>query len=220
MRQRPQSVINHHDHHTNVVIYINAPIGREECEMLKEELGSVCQVEQRQQADAPARSAGPQTQQIEFFHYIDPNVDDEGQQAATHIGSVLDDIDFSTLTCRFNDEEVRASGIALVHARPVLAIMDRMKEDAPKIYWFGFYCVLLEKGWIKENITDFCYRMNALFGIGLDRSALNKEKTDIKTDIREWPETGSCATEKKNFALRFMAYVDFYLDYKRRQLMA
>ena len=141
-------------------------------------------------------------------------------QAATHIGSVLDDIDFSKLTCRFNDEEVRASGIALVHARPVLAIMDRMKEDAPKIYWFGFYCVLLEKGWIKENITDFCYRMNALFGIGLDRSALNKEKTDIKTDIREWPETGSCATEKKNFALRFMAYVDFYLDYKRRQLMA
>lgn len=84
MKKLPQSVINHHDHHTNVVIYINAPIGREECEMLKEELGSVCQVEQKQQADATARSAGPQTQQIEFFHYIDPNVDDEEQQARLH----------------------------------------------------------------------------------------------------------------------------------------
>ena len=49
MRQRPQSVINHHDHHTNVVIYINAPIGREECEMLKMKLSSFCQVEQKQQ---------------------------------------------------------------------------------------------------------------------------------------------------------------------------
>ncbi len=141
-------------------------------------------------------------------------------QAAAQIDSVLDDIDFSHLPCRFSDEEVQRSGIAPVHACPVLAIMDRMKEGAPKVYWFGFYCVLLEKGWIKENITDFCYKMNALFGIGLDRSALNKEKTDITTDVRKWPETGSCATEKKNFALRFMTYVDFYLDYKRRQLMA
>ena len=49
MRQRPQSVINHHDHHTNVVIYINAPIGREECEMLKMKLSPFYRVEQKQQ---------------------------------------------------------------------------------------------------------------------------------------------------------------------------
>ena len=84
MRHYNHPVVTHHDHHTEVTIIFNGPVGHEECEILKEELGSVCQVEQRQQANAPARSAVPQTQQIEFFHYIDPNVDDEGQQAMLH----------------------------------------------------------------------------------------------------------------------------------------
>jgi hypothetical protein len=84
MRQRNRSVVTHHDHHTHITIIFNAPLSHKECEMLKEKLGSVCQVEQKQQADATARSAGPQTQQIEFFHYIDPNVDDEEQQARLH----------------------------------------------------------------------------------------------------------------------------------------
>ena len=140
-------------------------------------------------------------------------------QAATHIGSVLDDIDFSKLTCRFNDEEVRASGIALVHARPVLAIMDRMKGKAEsKSYWLGFFCVLLKRGWIEDNLGGFCTNMNKLFGLKLDNSSLTKTRNSLDLDIKTWPEDDKRIIKNKLFGLQFEAYLYFYQDYRMQTI--
>ena len=55
MRHYNRPVVTHHDHHTEVTIIFNAPIGHEECEMLKERLIPSCRVEQKQQPQKPPR---------------------------------------------------------------------------------------------------------------------------------------------------------------------
>jgi hypothetical protein len=55
MKNHLHSVITYHDHHMHISININAPIGREECETLKEKLDSLCQVKQKQRPQKPPR---------------------------------------------------------------------------------------------------------------------------------------------------------------------
>ena len=149
---------------------------------------------------------------------MDGTNDDAEKQGQNKINSIKDDIDFSTLKSRFSEEEVKSSGIKK-HADIVLAVMDTMKEDVPKVYWFGFYCVLLEKDWIDKSISGFCSRMSNIFDIDIDRSALNEEKNNNGIDIDKWIEVSKRTKGKKDFALRFRKYIDFYLDYRRQYII-
>ena len=152
-----------------------------------------------------------------FFHFNSTlnyyNRKIEEQQAASRVNSICGDNDISEQPCRFSDEEVRASGIKK-HAKDVLAVMDHMQNGKPNAYWLGFYCVLLEKDLIEDNISGFCANMNSLFGIKLDRSTLNGDKNKYGTDIVNWPEWDSRLREKKNFALKFRENLGFRLDNK------
>ncbi len=81
MKQQPRPVINHHDHHTHVTIIFNAPVGHEECEMLKEKLSPFCRVEQKQRPQKPprqkkkphsyARQLPPELNTAEARRYLD-----------------------------------------------------------------------------------------------------------------------------------------------------
>jgi hypothetical protein len=78
MRQRNRPVVTHHDHHTHVTIIFNAPLSHKECEMLKEKLGSVCQVEQKQKPPqqkkkphSSARQLPPELNTAEARRYLD-----------------------------------------------------------------------------------------------------------------------------------------------------
>lgn len=133
--------------------------------------------------------------------------------------SIIDNIDFSTLHCRFSEDEVKASGLKTQHAATVLAIIDRMKSEAQKTWWFCFYCILLERNWIEDNIGGFCKNMYDLFDIKLDRSAMNKAKNKEGTDISKWTEADKRVKEKRDFGLKFKRYIDFYLEYKKQMVL-
>lgn len=146
-----------------------------------------------------------------MLNLINPDID--SLRNANRAGSVCGDIDFSHLPCRFSDEDVRASGIKK-HAKDVLAVMDHMQGQAVYVsYWFGFYCVLLEKGWIENNLNRFCINMKRLFGVKLNVSNFSKTKDRLVLDINEWPEFDPRTKAKKAFGLQFKAYLDFYQHY-------
>ena len=158
-----------------------------------------------------------------FLHFdnmlnlVNPDID--SLRNANRAGSICGDIDFSKLPCRFSDEEVRASGIKK-HANVVLAVMDHMQgQAASKSYWFGFYCVLLERGWIEDNLAGFCSKMNALFNLELNSRDFSRTKNRYVTNVEEWEEGDSRIQKKKEFALRFKALIDFYLDYRKRMAL-
>ena len=146
-----------------------------------------------------------------MLNLINPDID--SLRNANRVISICGDIDFSHLPCRFNDEEVRESGIKK-HAKDVLAVMDHMQGQAVYVsYWFGFYCVLLEKGWIENNLNRFCINMKRLFGVKLNVSNFSKTKDQLVLDINEWPEFDPRTKAKKAFGLQFKAYLDFYQHY-------
>ncbi len=136
------------------------------------------------------------------------------------VNSVIDDIDFRTLECRFSEDEVKQAGINHAQAPTVLALMDKMAAGRPKAYWLCFYCVLLEKGWIEDNVAGFCKRMGALFKIRLDHSQFCKATRESGTDVESWPENDERNRVKRAFGVQFKAYIDFYLDYKRQLICA
>ena len=129
--------------------------------------------------------------------------------------SKIDDIDFETLECRFSEDEVRVSGIKHHHADGILSIMDIMKENIANINWFGFYCVLLEKKYIEDNISKFCKNMNALFDANLNKSNLNKEKKKegVGIHIENWTEGDIRIKKRKAFALKFKEVIEGYENY-------
>ena len=128
------------------------------------------------------------------------------------------DDECSVPECRFSEEEKKQSGIKK-HADIVLAVIDSMKNGIPKAYWFCFYCVLLEKGWIRKNIAAFSANMNALFGINLGRSEFNKAISMHGLDIKTWPEYNKRIKEKKDFALEFGAKLESVIRQRMQQFL-
>lgn len=128
---------------------------------------------------------------------------------------IKDDIDFSLLECSLSEKEIEVSGIK-ENAKTVLPIIEMMTKDknVPKAYWLCFYCVLLEKKWIDDNMNDFCKKMKKLFGVNLDNRCLCKDRNKLGTDIEQWEEPDIRLTNKKNFGLKFKRYVDFYGNYR------
>lgn len=132
------------------------------------------------------------------------------------VESVCDGVDFSILHSRFSEEQAKASGIRR-HADIVLALIDRMqREDIPKAHWIVFYCVLLGRGWIEDNLAAFCKSMKALFGVNLDKSSLAKVRIKSGDNVDQWPEDNKIQREKKKFGLRFINYLNAYSTYKKQ----
>lgn len=132
------------------------------------------------------------------------------------VESVCDGVDFSSLHSRFSEEQAKASGIKN-HADIVLALIDRMqREDIPKAHWIVFYCVLLGRGWIEDNLAAFCKSMKALFGVNLDKSSLAKVRIKCGDNVDQWPEDNKIQREKKMFGLRFVNYLNAYSTYKKQ----
>lgn len=131
------------------------------------------------------------------------------------VPSKMHEIDFENLECRFSEEQVKGAGIKHHHPEGIIAIMDIMKENATSINWFGFYCVLLEKKYIEENMSKFCNNMNALFDVKLNKSNLNKEKNkkDVGINIENWTEENIRIQKRKLFARKFKEVVEGYENY-------
>lgn len=132
---------------------------------------------------------------------------------AYRVPSKIFDFDFSKIECKFSEEEGKQSGISK-HAPMVLTIMEVMSEKRSKAYWVCFFCVLLEKEWIEDNVNAFCNNMHSIFGVKLDPSAFGKliNKQGIK--IEEWDKENKRQKEKREFGLKFKQCIEFYVQYK------
>lgn len=132
---------------------------------------------------------------------------------ANRVPSKIFDFDFSQIECKFSEEEGKRSGISK-HAPMVLTIMEVMSEKRSKAYWVCFFCVLLEKEWIEDNVNAFCNNMHSIFGVKLDPSAFGKliNKQGIK--IEEWDKENKRQKEKREFGLKFKKCIEFYVQYK------
>ena len=128
------------------------------------------------------------------------------------------DDECSVPECRFSKEEQKQSGIKK-HADIVLAVMDSMKTGIPKAYWFCFYCVLLEKGWIRKNVSAFCTNMNALFGVDLESRGFNKAISMHGLDIKTWSEEDKRLKQKKGFGLKFRTELESVINQRMQQFI-
>ena len=152
---------------------------------------------------------------VQTMALIDADIDAlHGRQ---RVESVCDGVDFRDLRSRFSEAQVKASGIKN-HADIVLALIDRMqREDIPKSHWIVFYCELVRRGWIGDNLAAFCKSMKALFGVRLDKSSLAKVRTKCGDNVDQWPEENKTQREKKKFGFMFANYLNAYFAYKKRK---
>ena len=143
--------------------------------------------------------------------YVYQDIDE--LREANRVPSKIFDFDFSKIECKFSEEEGKRSGISK-HAPMVLTIMEVMSEKMSKAYWVCFFCVLLEKEWIEDNVNAFCNNMHSIFGVKLDPSAFGKliNKQGIK--IEEWDKENKRQKEKREFGLKFKQCIEFYVQYK------
>ena len=119
------------------------------------------------------------------------------------VESVCDGVDLRDLRSRFSEAQVKASGIGK-HADIVRALIDRMqREKIPNTYWLAFFCVLLKKKWIDENVRAFALNMNSLFNVKLDHRALSRNMKDWGDNINLWPEEDGRQRKKKAFGQEF-----------------
>lgn len=119
------------------------------------------------------------------------------------VESVCDGVDLRDLRSRFSEAQVKASGIGK-HADIVLALIDRMqREKIPNTYWLAFFCVLLKKKWIDENVRAFALNMNSLFNVKLDHRTLSRNMKDWGDNINLWPEEDGRQRKKKAFGQEF-----------------
>lgn len=148
------------------------------------------------------------------FTLMHVNNDIDELRNKNFLPSKIDDIDFETLECRFSEEQVKEAGISQ-HAAGILSIIDQMKATKHNNHWLCFYYVLRKKGWINDNLKQFCEKMNSLFAISLNHRTLNREKKkEYEANIEDWPESTTPQKEKKAFAMQFKRYVEAYVDYK------
>lgn len=143
--------------------------------------------------------------------YVYQDIDE--LREADRVPSKIFEFDFSQIECKFSEEEGKRSGINK-HAPMVLTIMEVMSEKMSKAYWVCFFCVLLEKEWIEDNVNAFCNNMHSIFGVKLDPSAFGKliNKQGIK--IEEWDKENKRQKEKRAFGLKFKQCIEFYVQYK------
>lgn len=131
--------------------------------------------------------------------YMDMN----GEKDTETHGSDNGANELDQLTCRFSKEQQDESGISY---RPdiVLAVIDSMqREKIPNTYWLAFFCVLLQKQWIDDNVRAFASKMSSIFDIKLDHSALSRSMKDLGNDIDQWPEEDGRVRKRRRLGKNF-----------------
>lgn len=146
-------------------------------------------------------------------------MDMDGEKDTETHGSDNGANELDQLTCHFSKEQQDESGISY---RPdiVLAVIDSMqREKIPNTYWLAFFCVLLQKQWIDDNVRAFASNMSSIFDIKLDHSALSRSMKDLGNDIDQWPEEDGRVRKKKAFGQEFQNRLDAYIKCKKMAIL-
>lgn len=136
------------------------------------------------------------------------------------LGIKVPDIAYNqTIVCRFGDEQIQASGIKREYARLALSVLDEQHAAYTKdVHWLSPYAVLVDRGWIEDNIAAYCRTMNELFGVKLNYRNLSKTVADAGMEYQDWTADKRLRI-RKELAEAFNRSLDDYLQRKRAYVM-
>ena len=110
---------------------------------------------------------------------------------ASKLCEAKNDVKGLDLECRFDEEQVRKSGIS-VTPRIVLAVMDHMLREGSRQnftcndYAIAIYAVLTKYEFYKGSREDFVNMMNRYFDMNVSYDALQKWFARNSVDFNRW----------------------------------
>ena len=125
------------------------------------------------------------------------------------------------LKCRFDEEQVRKSGIS-VTPRIVLAVMDHMLREGSRQnctcndYAIAMYAVLTKYEYYKGSREDFVNMMNRYFDMNVSYDALKKWLARNSVDFNDWNKGTGKTCNRQDLARDFKELIDKVRTYKSK----
>ena len=140
---------------------------------------------------------------------------------ASKLCEAKNDVKGLDLECRFDEEQVRKSGIS-VTPRIVLAVMDHMLREGSRQnctrndYAIAMYAVLTKYEYYKGSREDFVNMMNRYFDIDVSYGALKKWLARNSVDFNDWNKGTGKTCNRQDLARDFKELIDKVRTYKSK----
>ena len=123
------------------------------------------------------------------------------------------------LFCPFTEEQQKDSGIR-VRPDVVLGMMHAGRSKCiQKVDWLSFYCVLLRRRWVDNNLSAWCRMVESLFGLSLDNHMLSRVLKKDGLDYTAWTDTDERIQRRKLLAADFDTRLTAYFERKRAKVL-
>ena len=138
---------------------------------------------------------------------------------ASKLCEAKNDVKGLDLECRFDEEQVRKSGIS-VTPRIVLAVMDHMLREGSRQnftcndYAIAIYAVLTKYEFYKGSREDFVNMMNRYFDMNVSYDALQKWFARNRVDFNRWNTETDKTSKRQALARGFKELIDNVRTYK------
>ncbi len=150
---------------------------------------------------------------------VEAEGDENGHAMETtgmHPGGAAED---EGLFCPFTEEQQKDSGIR-VRPDVVLGMMHALRSKyVQKVDWLSFYCVLLRRRWVDDNLRAWCRTVESLFGLSLDNHALSRVLKKDGADYHAWTDADERILRRKQLAADFDTRLTEYFERKRAKVM-
>ena len=123
------------------------------------------------------------------------------------------------LFCPFTEAQQKDSGIKM-HPDVVLGMMHAMRSKyVQKIDWLSFYCVLLRRRWVDDNLSAWCRMVESFFGLTLDNHTLSRVLKKDGPDYTAWTDADERIVRRKQLAAEFDNRLTAYFEQKRAKVL-
>lgn len=142
---------------------------------------------------------------------------------ARKLSETKNDDDGLDLECRFDEEQVRKSGIVQT-PKIVLAVMDKMlrscsrSDAAADDYAIAMYAVLSFSDNYEGSRADFVKMVRSYFKVELSYDALKRWITRNSVCFKGWNEQTAKAIKRKALAYDFQELIDEVRAYKSKNI--
>ena len=140
---------------------------------------------------------------------------------ASKLCEAKNDVKGLDLECRFDEEQVRKSGIVQT-PKIVLAVMDHMlrsgsrSDAAADDYAIAMYAVLSSSDNYEGSREDFVNMMNRYFDMNVSYGALKKWLARNSVDFNDWNKGTGKTCNRQDLARDFKELIDKVRTYKSK----
>ena len=85
--------------------------------------------------------------------------------------------------------------------------------------WLSFYCVLLRRRWVDDNLSAWCRMVESLFGLSLDNHTLSRTLKKDGSDYTAWTDADERILRRKQLAADFDTRLTAYFERKRAKVL-